>query len=194
MALHPRELVERGTARRHRPHSLCRACGGLAANTSRVVERGDEGATSRHCHERDSTSLSQSCASLSRVQPSGPGAQRLLPGAVAVDTNDPFHSGLGGAMASVGMALSRALGSHMSESSCKGLQDVFAQLCSQEVLKALFGNALKPTAGVGCKPALDDLMAACRLYLEPPTLEQRDRNKKNESGSDLGTPALPSKR
>ena len=103
-----------------------------------------------------------------RVQPTGPSAMRLLPGAVAVDTTDPFHTGLGGAMGSVGMALSKAIASHMSESSCASMQDVFAQLGSQEVLIALYGNALKPFSGIGCREMLDELMAACQLFLEPP--------------------------
>ena len=55
-------------------------------------------------------------------------------------------------------ALRTALGPHLSEGSALLLQDTVAALSSQEVLTALFGSALKPSAGIACAAALGELL------------------------------------
>ena len=94
------------------------------------------------------------------VRPRGPGAPRLLPGAVAVDASDPFHMELASAVRSIGSTLGAALGPQLSESSVQMFHEVFGALGSPEVLTTLFGNALKPSAGIASARVLNALIAA----------------------------------
>ena len=100
-----------------------------------------------------------------RVRPSGAQGARLLPGAVAVDTQDPFHAAIASATQSVARALGKALGSHLSESSNQMLLEA-QQLADKAVFVALFGDAMKPQAGVAADGALKELLAACRYFLK----------------------------
>ena len=101
-----------------------------------------------------------------RVRPSGAQGARLLPGAVAVDTQDPFHAAIASATQSVARALGKALGSHLSESSNQMLLEAAQQLADKAVFVALFGDAMKPQAGVAADGALKELLAACRYFLK----------------------------
>jgi len=101
-----------------------------------------------------------------RVRPSGAQGARLLPGAVAVDTQDPFHAAIASATQSVARALGKALGSHLSESSNQMLLEAAQQLADKTVFVALFGDAMKPQAGVAADGALKELLAACRYFLK----------------------------
>lgn len=102
----------------------------------------------------------------SRVRPSGVHGARLLPGAIAVDGQDPFHANLSSAIKSVGGELSVVLAPYLSESSIQALHDVVSSLGAAEVLRLLFGDPMKPANGIDCAQALDELLAACKLFLE----------------------------
>ena len=68
-------------------------------------------------------------------------------------------------MRSVGSALAAALGPHLSEATLLSLQDAFGAVSGQEVLTALFGNALRPAAGIACSATLQELLVAVTLFL-----------------------------
>ena len=61
---------------------------------------------------------------------------------------------------SVGSTLGAALGAQLSESSVQMFHEIASALGSQEVLTTLFGNALKPNAGIACPHGLKALLAA----------------------------------
>ena len=98
----------------------------------------------------------------SRVQPVG---TRLLPSACAVDNRDPFHMDVNSAIRAVGIQLSRAISHHLSESTGVMIQELFAALGNQAVLASLFGNAMRPAAGIPCKPVLEQLVGAATEYI-----------------------------
>ena len=98
----------------------------------------------------------------SRVQPVG---TRLLPSACAVDNKDPFHMDVKSAIRAVGIQLSKAICHHLSESTGLMIQELFASLGNHAVLASLFGNAMRPAAGIPCKPALEQLVGAATEYI-----------------------------
>ena len=55
------------------------------------------------------------------------------------------------------------VGQHMSEGSAVMLEELFATLGSQEVLTALFGNAMYPMKGIPCETALKELLGAAEV-------------------------------
>lgn len=114
--------------------------------------------------------LRQACEQVrhkeSIVRPKDRGSSRLLPGAVAVDSSDPFHVELASSIRSVGSALGATLAPYLSEATMLQLQDVFGAISGQDVLTALFGNALRPAAGIACSVALQELMLAAALWCE----------------------------
>jgi len=98
----------------------------------------------------------------SRIRPAG---VRLLPSAVAVDNADPFHMEVASSIRGVGSSLSRTVCAHLSESSGQMLNELFSALGSQALLAVLFGNAMRPAAGIPAKGALERLLPASRQYI-----------------------------
>ena len=111
--------------------------------------------------------LEHACEKERKVRPKDRAvAARLLPGYAAVDSSDPFHVELASSIRSIGSTLGAALGPHLSEATRMSLQDSFTAISTQEVLASLFGNALRPSAGIVCTGALQELLDAAAAAAE----------------------------
>ena len=75
------------------------------------------------------------------------------------------HGEVASAVRCVGVCLAAAVGPQLSESSVQSLHEVFGALTNRQVLFALFGNALKPHAGIACSACLRELLVASEQWL-----------------------------